>query len=95
MKESTVFFFILSKQFFLWCSFLSNLNWLPIHEASNYGFADIVDLLIKNGAKINDSLGPITPLHDASQNGHFDVVKLLLQAGALCYVFSQEVNLKK
>jgi ankyrin repeat protein len=52
-------------------------------------------LLIKNGAKINDSLGPITPLHDASQNGHFDVVKLLLQAGALCYVFSQEVNLKK
>ena len=67
---------------------------MPIHEASNYGFADIVDLLIKNGAKVNDSIGPITPLHDASQNGHFDVVKLLLKAGALCYVFSQEVNMK-
>ncbi len=67
-----------------------NLNWLPIHEASNYGFTDIVDLLIKHGAKINDSISPITPLHDASQNGHFQVVKLLLKAGALTYVFSKE-----
>lgn len=28
------------------------------------GHVEIVDLLIKNGAKINDSIGPITPLHD-------------------------------
>ena len=41
-----------------------NLNWLPIHEACNYGHLELVDLLVKNGAKINDLLGPITPLHD-------------------------------
>ena len=43
-----------------------NLNWLPIHEACNYGHLELVDLLVKNGAKINDLLGPITPLHDVS-----------------------------
>ena len=67
-----------------------NLNWLPIHEACNYGHVEIVDLLIKHGAKINDSIGPITPLHDAAQNGHLEVVKLLLKAGALTYVFNSD-----
>lgn len=67
-----------------------NLNWLPIHEACNYGHVEIVDLLIKHGAKINDSVGPITPLHDAAQNGHLEVVKLLLKAGALTYVFNHD-----
>ncbi len=67
-----------------------NLNWLPIHEACNYGHVEIVELLIKHGAKINDSIGPITPLHDAAQNGHLEVVKLLLKAGALTYVFNHD-----
>ena len=67
-----------------------NLNWLPIHEASNYGHVELVELLIKYGAKVNDHIGPITPLHDASQNGHFEVVKLLLKAGAMSYIFSQD-----
>lgn len=68
-----------------------NLNWLPIHEACNYGHVELVELLIKYGAKVNDHIGPITPLHDAAQNGHLEVVKLLLKAGATPYVFSQEV----
>ena len=41
-----------------------NLNWLPLHEACNYGHTEMVDLLIRSGAKVNDLLGPITPLHD-------------------------------
>ena len=41
-----------------------NLNWLPIHEACNYGHVELVDLLIRYGAKVNDLIGPITPLHD-------------------------------
>jgi hypothetical protein len=30
------------------------------------GHIEIVDLLVKNGAKINDLIGPITPLHDVN-----------------------------
>lgn len=41
-----------------------NLNWLPIHEACNYGHLELVELLIRYGAKVNDLIGPITPLHD-------------------------------
>jgi NF-kappa-B inhibitor-like protein 2 len=41
-----------------------NLNWLPIHEACNYGHVEIVEALIKYGAKLNDMMGPMPPLHD-------------------------------
>lgn len=41
-----------------------NLNWLPIHEACNYGHVEIVEILIKYGAKVNDMMGPMPPLHD-------------------------------
>ena len=44
-----------------------NLNWLPIHEACNYGHVELVELLVKHGAKINDSIGPITPIHDVTE----------------------------
>ncbi|XP_065671588.1 tonsoku-like protein isoform X2 [Hydra vulgaris] len=61
-------------------------GWQPIHEACNHGFVDIVELLILNGADVNDPggkhCGGTTPLHDASQNGHLNVVKLLLAHGA-------------
>ncbi len=41
-----------------------NFLWTPLHEACNYGFIDIVRILLKHGAKYNDQDGPITPLHD-------------------------------
>ena len=50
-----------------------HMNWLPLHEACNYGHAAIVRALIEHGAKINDTLGPMPPLHDAAQNGHLQV----------------------
>jgi len=67
-----------------------NLNWLPLHEACNYGYLDIVELLVKNGAKVNDSIGPITPLHDVIRTRSLEkllfaplkVVFLLFEGGS-------------
>ena len=61
-------------------------GWQPLHEACNHGNLAIVELLLDNGADINDPGGPhcrgMTPLHDAVQNAHVDVVKLLVSRGA-------------
>ncbi|KAH8375188.1 hypothetical protein KR200_001223 [Drosophila serrata] len=63
-------------------------GWLPLHEASNHGYRDIVELLLDKGAAsaINDKGGTscdgITPLFDACSNGFLDVAELLLDRGA-------------
>lgn len=61
-------------------------GWLPLHEAANHGFRDIVELLLDSGASINDKGGTncdgVTPLHDACGNGELEVVELLLDRGA-------------
>lgn len=44
----------------------STKNYILLNLKYFKGHAEIVDLLIKNGAKINDSIGPITPLHDVN-----------------------------
>lgn len=63
-----------------------NAGWLPLHEAANHGFTEIVELLLDNGANINDKGGTgcdgFTPLHDACGNGVLSVVELLLNRGA-------------
>ncbi|XP_058807666.1 tonsoku-like protein [Phymastichus coffea] len=63
-----------------------NCGWTPLHEASNHGHIDIVRLLVKAGANVNNPGGPlcegVTPLHDAAANGHIDVVHILLDSGA-------------
>lgn len=63
-----------------------NVGWMPLHEAANHGFKEIVALLLENGGTsvINDRAenGGITPLHDACSNGHFDIIELLLDKGA-------------
>ncbi|UKZ79073.1 hypothetical protein TrVFT333_006824 [Trichoderma virens FT-333] len=55
----------------------------PLHEAARNGKADVVKLLLGQGANIeaknNDGN---TPLHDAARNGKADVTKLLLARGA-------------
>lgn len=51
--------------------------------ASNNGHADVVSLLLENGALVDkaDRYGS-TPLLAAAEEGHADVVRVLLQAGA-------------
>lgn len=54
-----------------------------LHYACHFGYKDVAELLLKNGADINakeetDS----TVLHLASSNGHKDVAELLLMNGA-------------
>lgn len=61
-------------------------GWLPLHEAANHGFTQIVELLLENGALINDKGGAkcdgFTPLHDACGNGILAVVEILLDRNA-------------
>ncbi|XP_050532638.1 tonsoku-like protein [Daktulosphaira vitifoliae] len=62
------------------------LGWTALHEASNYGHVDIVNVLLDHGADINHRGGPgcdgITPLHDAAACGHLEVIDCLLDRGA-------------
>ncbi|GJQ70821.1 hypothetical protein Trydic_g748 [Trypoxylus dichotomus] len=63
-----------------------NCGWLPIHEACNHGYIEIVKLLVEKGATINDRGGikcdGVTPLHDAAANGHLEIVEYLIDKGA-------------
>lgn len=61
-------------------------GWTPLHEASNFGCAEVVAELLKHNARVSDRGGSlcegITPLHDALSNGHFNVAEILLEHGA-------------
>ena len=74
-------------------------GWLPIHEAANHGYVEIVEHLIDKGAKINDRGGDscegITPLHDAANNGKIDVVRLLVRRGANVHAKDVHVSTTK
>ncbi|MBT3799786.1 MAG: ankyrin repeat domain-containing protein [Bacteroidetes bacterium] len=55
----------------------------PLIQASYYGYANIVKLLLKYDAKINDqNIEGATALMMAVMAGHVDLVKLLLLKGA-------------
>ncbi|XP_050428178.1 tonsoku-like protein [Adelges cooleyi] len=62
------------------------LGWTALHEASNYGYVDVVNVLLDHGADINNRGGPccegITPLHDAAACGNLEVIDCLLDRGA-------------
>ena len=54
-----------------------------IKLASSSGHLETVELLINNGADINDSTNyRFTPLHEASRHGFRDIVELLIIKGA-------------
>ena len=64
-------------------------GWTPLHEASNAGNLDMLQLLLQHPAIKIDTTGTFnvaeqqfTPLHDAAENGHLHACKLLVQAGA-------------
>ncbi len=60
----------------------------PLHEAAFFGHADMVDFLIKAGARIDMPIAPFghTALYDAVHQGHHGIAKTLIQCGANMYV---------
>lgn len=56
-------------------------NESPLHIASNYGYAEIVNLLLDHGAKANqvDTVFGESPLLFSCGEGHAEVVKVLLR----------------
>nr|XP_006824749.1 PREDICTED: tonsoku-like protein-like [Saccoglossus kowalevskii] len=71
-------------------------GWLPLHEACNFGYCEIVCYLLDHGAYINDRGGEgcqgVTPLHDAINCGNMDVAKLLIEKGANVLAKDDEGN---
>ena len=71
-------------------------GWLPLHEAANHGFVDIVQCLLDKGALIDDRggehCGGVTPLHDACSCGNIAVVELLVARGANLFAKDNEVT---
>lgn len=54
-----------------------------LHEMSDVGNSDFVNLLVQYGGKVNSSgKQGMTPLHLAARKKHFEVVEALLKAGA-------------
>ena len=55
----------------------------PLHLAANFGYKEIVELLIAKGADVNAKNGwGGTPLHIAAFGGHKEIAELLLAKGA-------------
>ncbi|KIK99683.1 hypothetical protein PAXRUDRAFT_131479 [Paxillus rubicundulus Ve08.2h10] len=59
----------------------SNSSLVPLSLASQYGYADVVTLLLKEGAKCVANTNGEYPIHLAAREGHADVCKLLLDQG--------------
>lgn len=55
----------------------------PIHVASHYGHANVVDLLLKKGARVGgtDKHNFATPLFFAAFRFHWNVVNVLIKNG--------------
>ena len=72
-------------------------GWLPLHEAANHGFVEVVQCLLDKGALIDDRggehCGGVTPLHDACSCGNVAVIELLVARGASLYAKDNEVLL--
>lgn len=72
---------------------LNTSNETLLHIAAAHGYTEIIDYLIRKGAKldIKDKIGRI-PLHRAAEKGHDNAVKMLLHAGANMYTLDQEAK---
>lgn len=65
-----------------------------VHWAADRGHAEILDLLLQNGADVNiaDSEGSQTPLHYAISCGHTESVRILLKHGADPHIKDAETS---
>jgi len=72
-------------------------GWLPLHEAANHGFVEIVQYLLDKGALVDDRggehCGGVTPLHDACSCGNLNVIELFVSRGANVFAKDNEVIL--
>ena len=56
-----------------------------LHLSAGHGHTDLVQLLIGQGAEIDDPDEDFrTALHYAADNGHLSVARFLVHMGALC-----------
>lgn len=53
----------------------------PVRSAARHGHVEIIELLYKNGARLDVSEANRNPLFGAICNGHFDVVRFLVEKG--------------
>lgn len=58
-------------------------GWIPIHIAAQTGDVSVIELLINNGADINNvgRSSKWTPLMYAASNGHFEAVEYIVELG--------------
>ena len=61
-----------------------NFLWTPLHLACHVGDPEIVQLLLKSGAKVNkvETLNKATPIMKAIESKSLEVVKLMIQRRA-------------
>lgn len=57
----------------------SNSSLVPLSLASQYGYTDVVSLLLREGANSVPNTNGELPIHLAAREGHADVCKLLLE----------------
>lgn len=57
-------------------------RFFPLYIAAQRGHTEVVEILIKNGANVNENDNGWTPLQTASLKGREKVVEVLLKNGA-------------
>ncbi|EFY84200.1 Pfs, NACHT and Ankyrin domain protein [Metarhizium acridum CQMa 102] len=66
----------------LWIALRDSDSETILSLAARCGVTSMVELLLKRGARVNNSGGVSTPLHEAVHVGHVEVTELLLDNGA-------------
>lgn len=83
LRDLIEFSFLGSLLFLASLSIAQTVCASPIHEAAVTGDVELVEMLIANGADVDDrDVHGYTPLLLAIQEGHTDIAKVLIKNGA-------------